>query len=198
MQHLKDLPPGTIWPHLLDGIERDALNDLRAYTQSRKNDVTRGAETGELAALLVDKYCEGMAKALHIAGLDSAVRTEGDRLVREIDSEFDLHREARWKARPAALAMAANQSERQVADMNLYSGVMGLQAAILRSKRDGVTRIRVPQAELTRCGQDGIDALKALGAEVEVLYREDAEWPLAEAHVTVLRGQGLAAASCRV
>jgi hypothetical protein len=103
MNHLKDLPAGTIWPHLLDAIEHDVIQDIRMYAQDRATDVARGAETPELAALLVDKYCEGMTKALHIAGLESAVRAEGDRLVREIDPDFDAHRKSRWAARPASL-----------------------------------------------------------------------------------------------
>jgi hypothetical protein len=104
MDVLKDLPPGTIWPHLLDAIEHQVLADLRSYAQSRKNDVARGAETPDLAALIVDKYCEGLAKALRIAGIDSTVRREGDRLCREIDPDFDAHRNARWAARPCALS----------------------------------------------------------------------------------------------
>lgn len=103
MSHLKDLPPGTIWPQLLEAIERDVIQDIRLYAQGRARDVARGAETPELAALLVDTYCRGMATALHIAGLDSTVRAEGDRLVREIDPEFEAHREARRAARPASL-----------------------------------------------------------------------------------------------
>lgn len=103
MKILKDLPPGTIWPHLLDAVERTVLADLRSYAQSRQNDVDRGAETADLAALLLDKYCEGLATALHIAGIDSTVRDEGDRLCREIDPEFDAHRTARWAARPCSL-----------------------------------------------------------------------------------------------
>lgn len=107
MQHLKDLPEGTLWPHLLAVIERDILADIRGYAESRKHDVARGAESAELAAVLLDKYCEGMAKALHITGLDSSVRTEGDRLVHEIDPDFDEHRRSRWAARPAALAISS-------------------------------------------------------------------------------------------
>lgn len=107
MEHLKDLPDGVIWPHLLAAIERDILADIRGYAESRQGDVSRGAETAELAALLVDKYCEGVAKALRIAGLDSAVRAEGDRLVRGIDPDFDEHRRARWAARPAALTTSS-------------------------------------------------------------------------------------------
>ncbi|MBL8316881.1 MAG: hypothetical protein JNJ42_00675 [Burkholderiaceae bacterium] len=107
MQHLKNLPKGTLWPHLLDAIERDILADIRSHAQARKSDVARGAETAELAALLVDKYCEGMANALRIVGLDSRMRSEADQLVREIDPDFDEHREARWAARPASIAMGA-------------------------------------------------------------------------------------------
>lgn len=103
MNHLKELPTGTIWPHLVDAIERDVIRDARLYAQGRANDVARGAEPPELAALLVDKYGEGTARALQIAGLDSAVRAEGDCLVREIDPEFEAHRQARWAARPALL-----------------------------------------------------------------------------------------------
>ncbi|WP_298434849.1 hypothetical protein [Ottowia sp.] len=106
MQHLKELPDGAIWPHLRTAIERDILAEVRNYAESRMRDVARGAESPELAALMVDKFCEGMAKALHIAGLDSAVQREGDRLVREIDPDFDAHRKARWAARPASLALA--------------------------------------------------------------------------------------------
>ena len=107
MKHLKDLPQGTIWPHLVEAIARDVMEDIRSYANSRKNDVARGAEAPELAALLVDKYCDGLARALFIVGIDSQVRSEGDRLVREIDPEFDAHRKARWAAKPAALALTA-------------------------------------------------------------------------------------------
>ena len=103
MDVLKDLPPGTIWSYLLEAIEWQVLEDLRSYARSRQRDVARGAETPDLAALIVDKYCEGLAKALRIAGIDSTVRREGDRLCREIDPDFDAHREARWAARPCTL-----------------------------------------------------------------------------------------------
>ncbi|MBA4208427.1 MAG: hypothetical protein C0454_02750 [Parvibaculum sp.] len=49
-------------------------------------------EAPDLAALLLDKYCEGLATALRIAGIDSTVRREDDRLCLEIDPEFDAHR----------------------------------------------------------------------------------------------------------
>jgi len=108
MNHLKDMPEGTIWPHLLEAIERDIISDINLYAQGRISDVARGAESSELAALLVDKYCEGVSKALRIVGLDSRARSEGDRLVREIDPDFDAHRKARFDARPAALSYGRN------------------------------------------------------------------------------------------
>ena len=41
--------------------------DLESYAKSRMNDVARGAETPELAGLLVQKYGYGLAKALQLA-----------------------------------------------------------------------------------------------------------------------------------
>ena len=106
MQILKDLPPGSIWPHLLISIEHHMLGEIEAYAASRKNDIARGAETPELAALFVEKYGAGLAKALQIAGIDSQVQRATDRLVREIDTDFDANRKARWGARPAGLTLS--------------------------------------------------------------------------------------------
>jgi hypothetical protein len=103
MNHLKELSPGTIRPHLLEAIERDVIEDIHRYAQGHVKDVMRGAQTPELAALLVDKFCEGMASALRIAGLDSVVRAAGDRLVHEIDPQFEAHLRARWAARSLSL-----------------------------------------------------------------------------------------------
>lgn len=104
MQILKDLPDGTIWPHLLDAIERAVVSEIRQYADGRRANIARGAETHELAALLIDKYGAGMAQALAIAGIESTVRAETDRLVRELDPEFERHQAARWAARPAGIA----------------------------------------------------------------------------------------------
>jgi len=112
MNHLKDLPPGTIWPYLLEAIERDIIADIQSYAESRRNDVNRGAETPELAAVMIDKYAEGVSKALQIAGIDSRVRAEADKLVHEIDSEFNEHRLTRWAGRPVALI--SNNEERHI------------------------------------------------------------------------------------
>lgn len=101
MQHLKELPSGTIWPHLIEAIKSDAIADLRSYAQSRKNDVARNAETPALAALLVEKYAAGMAKALTIVGIDAEIFELADQLVRDIDPDFEGHQKSRWQARPA-------------------------------------------------------------------------------------------------
>lgn len=107
MQVLKDLPRGTLEPYLLEAIEKHVQREMQAYASSRQSDVTRGAETPELAALLVDKFGEGMAKTLHIVGISSDIQTTVDRLVREIDPDFDTHKATRWAARPAGLKLGA-------------------------------------------------------------------------------------------
>jgi hypothetical protein len=112
MNHLKDLPPDTIWPHLLEAIERDVIAEIQSYAESRRNDVNRGAETPELAAVIIDKYAEGLSIALKIVGVDSRIRAVADKLVREIDPEFDQHRQVRWLGRPTALI--SNNEERHI------------------------------------------------------------------------------------
>ena len=106
MQRLKELPPGTIWPHLIEAIQHDAAAEIESYAASRRNDVARRAETAELAAVMVDKYASGMAKALQIVGVDADVQVIADRLVREIDPEFEVHQRVRWAARPATIPMS--------------------------------------------------------------------------------------------
>lgn len=96
MQHLKELPPSTLWPHLLEAIERDVLLEIQSYADTRMKSVERGAETRELAAVFVDKYARGMARALHIAGLDTGLTQKANALVRDIDPAFDQHRDTRW------------------------------------------------------------------------------------------------------
>ena len=105
---MKELPPGTSWPHLLDAIERQVVGEIHGYARSRRNDVARGAETAELAALMVEKYGQGMARALHIAGLDSEVHRLLDGLVRVIDPEYEQNKKARWAAGPAGLVTTAS------------------------------------------------------------------------------------------
>lgn len=107
MYILKDLPAGTIPTYLLESIDQQVIAEVESYAASRRSDVARGAETAELAATLVDKYGSGLSKALAIAGVNSTVQATTDRLAREIDDEFDAHREARWAARPAGLSRTA-------------------------------------------------------------------------------------------
>ncbi|WP_321967207.1 hypothetical protein [Burkholderia cepacia] len=106
MNILKDLPDGAIWPHLLEAIERAAIEEIRRYAAGRRENVERGAETRCLAALLVEKYGDGIVKAFEIAGFDTALRTEIDHAVREIDPKFEEHRKIRWEAQPAGISIA--------------------------------------------------------------------------------------------
>jgi hypothetical protein len=103
MQFLKDLPPGTIWPHLIEGIQDRVLQEIKEYARCRRADVARGAETAELSALLISKYAMGMARTLDIVGIDSALLKEADRLASEVDPEFLKHQQERWSARPAGV-----------------------------------------------------------------------------------------------
>jgi hypothetical protein len=82
------------------------INEIRSYADGRKSDVARGAETPALAALLVEKYGEGMAKTLHLLGQDDGdlVRVI-DELVREIDLQYPKHRQYRFQGRPVALSI---------------------------------------------------------------------------------------------
>lgn len=105
MNILKELPDGAIWPHLLDAIQHAALEEVRRYAASRRENVERGSETRCLAALLVEKYGEGIVKAFEIAGIDSTLRSEIDRVVRELDPEFERNRQFRWAARPAGISI---------------------------------------------------------------------------------------------
>lgn len=102
-EHLKDLPGNAIWPHLIDAIRREVETDIRDYARSRQADVARNAETAALAATLVEKYAEGLAKALFIVGIDTNITQIADALVREIDPDFEANKKARWNAHPAVL-----------------------------------------------------------------------------------------------
>jgi hypothetical protein len=84
---------------LIEGIQR--------YAGKRVHDVTRGAETPALAALMVEKFGEGLMKAGYLLGVEraDALRHEIDRLVREIDSDYPAHLQCRFEARPAGLAI---------------------------------------------------------------------------------------------
>jgi len=98
--------------NVLNALQEGAQSALHEYAESRKRDVSRGAETAELAALLVEKFGEGAGTVLKIAedlldGPHANLRTEVDRLVQEIDPFAAENRQKRWAARPAAIALAA-------------------------------------------------------------------------------------------
>jgi len=97
--------------NVLPVLQERVVSELREYAASRKNDVARGAETPELAALLVEKYGEGLVKALHIAEdllevPTSRLRAEVDRLVLEIDPNAEENRKIRWASRPAGVSVS--------------------------------------------------------------------------------------------
>lgn len=50
-----------------------------------------------------------MARALDIVGIDSRAQAVTDKLVREIDPDFVMHRQARWAARPTGNCPKAHQ-----------------------------------------------------------------------------------------
>ncbi len=89
-----------------EAIEAQLLTEIRSYADGRMSDVSRGAETPELAAVLLEKFGWGMARAVQIIGVDSSLMAEVDRLAREIDPDFETHRATRWAARPASLNTA--------------------------------------------------------------------------------------------
>ncbi|AXA91158.1 hypothetical protein [Massilia sp. YMA4] len=91
------------------------LGDLRRYAAGRRKDIDRGAETRELAGLLVEKYGYGLARALELYGDVAGVRVpslyaELNKVVLEIDPESDVHRARRWDARPAGLDLPGKGS----------------------------------------------------------------------------------------
>ncbi|RQY14864.1 hypothetical protein DF117_27425 [Burkholderia stagnalis] len=82
------------------------IEEIQSYADGRKSDVARGAETPALAALMVEKYGEGLATAVHLMGADNShLMRELDRLVREIDPQYPKHRQYRFEARPAGLSI---------------------------------------------------------------------------------------------
>jgi hypothetical protein len=79
--------------------------EVREYAALRTRDVARGAETARLAALLVDKYGMGIAKAVSTIfesprAADPIVRVL-DQEKAKIDPTWREHDQARWAARPA-------------------------------------------------------------------------------------------------
>ncbi|MFP3273508.1 MAG: hypothetical protein RXR52_21780 [Paraburkholderia sp.] len=81
--------------------------EIRRYAENRRADVARGAETPALAALMVEKFGEGIARATQLLGVDvvSELGREIDRLVSEVDTHYPTHLQYRFEARPAGLAI---------------------------------------------------------------------------------------------
>ena len=86
---------------------RVLIEEIQRYAGNRAQDVTRGAETPALAALMVEKLGEGLVKAGYLLGVERAdgLKHEIDRLVREIDVQYPKHLQCRFEARPAGLAI---------------------------------------------------------------------------------------------
>jgi hypothetical protein len=80
---------------------------IQHYAAHRLGDVARGAETPALAALMVEKFGEGIAKATRVLGIGGAdeLWREIDRLVRQVDPHYPTHLQYRFEARPAGLAI---------------------------------------------------------------------------------------------
>ncbi len=101
---LKELPDGAIPTHFVDSIKLHIKTEIQSYAQGRQKDVERGAETPELAALLLEKYALGVTMALNVIGIDFDM-AEVDRLITEIDPCHVENRKARWKMHPAGVSM---------------------------------------------------------------------------------------------
>lgn len=94
----------------MEALQERVLAELRRYAANRLKDVARGAETRELAALLVEKYGYGLAKALSMACELSGERApdlarEIEAAVLEVDPQAVEHRRNRWDAAPAGLSL---------------------------------------------------------------------------------------------
>ncbi|SOE95507.1 hypothetical protein SAMN05414139_08387 [Burkholderia sp. D7] len=83
------------------------IEEIQRYAGNRAQDVARGAETPALAALMVEKFGEGLVKAAYLLGVGCAdeLKHEIDRLVRKIDVHYPTHLQYRFEARPAGLAI---------------------------------------------------------------------------------------------
>jgi hypothetical protein len=83
------------------------IEELQRYAGNRSHDVSRGAETPALAALMIEKFGEGLAKAAYFLEVEGAVELdrEIDRLVRHIDPQYPKHLQYRFEARPAGLSI---------------------------------------------------------------------------------------------
>jgi hypothetical protein len=84
-----------------------ALAKLAEYAQGRISDVKRGAETAELAALLLQKYGYGLCDALAVCYPESGpcpTYHDVDRMVESIDPDWRESARKRWAAKPAGIS----------------------------------------------------------------------------------------------
>jgi hypothetical protein len=83
------------------------INEIQRYAGNRQSDVARGAETAAFAALMVEKFGEGLVKAGYLLGVEDSEELKQviNRLVREIDPQYPTHLQYRFEARPAGLAI---------------------------------------------------------------------------------------------
>ena len=94
-------------PEVADGLTNRFYRELRDYAKSRRNDVARGAETPELAALLVEKYASGLIKGAQLLDFPlEGFQKEIDSTVLAIDPNFFENQKLRWAARPATLSLS--------------------------------------------------------------------------------------------
>lgn len=91
-------------------LER-CLREIQEYSNGRKSDIDRGAETPRLSALMLEKFVYGMAKGFkqfedaETIAIANELIALGDKLCLEIDPDFIQNRKARWNARPADIAL---------------------------------------------------------------------------------------------
>jgi hypothetical protein len=92
---------------MTNGEIKTLIEEIQRYADNRLSDVARGAQTPALAGLMVEKFGEGIAKAVHLLGVEGfdELEREIDRLVREIDPQYPTHLQYRFEARPAGLAI---------------------------------------------------------------------------------------------
>lgn len=101
---------------LVTALYEQLLQEIIECAAARKTNIIHGAETPELAALLVEKYGHGMARALKVlANLANCAATDltrdVDELVLKIDPCFSENRARRRAARPAGLGYRERASQ---------------------------------------------------------------------------------------
>jgi hypothetical protein len=85
------------------------VREVREYAAGRASDVARGAETPRLAALLLQKYGLGVAKAVEVIfdnpRVADPIIAVLDEETAKIDLDWREHDRERWAARPADVAI---------------------------------------------------------------------------------------------